>query len=375
VPRLVLLLAVALSGCVCLPILGGPPPRDDEAAPVANLEDLADLRGIVHCHSKLSHDCSGEFEDVADAAAETSCSFVCFTDHLRHRNEVKDEPSGRIHGVLVLPGAELNCNGGSLLAIGVAAGIDRNLEATKLVAQIRKLGGVAAIGHPEEWHLDNVADVDGCELFNLHAAALAASKAGLVFRFFFFPPRPFFSALIERQDEACAVYDALDSTRPLAAIGACDAHEAALVDTYHRVFRAATTHVLVPSSRTGERLEAQDVLKALAEGRSYAASELTQDATGFRFVARKADGSLAATLGGVAALESGLALEVALPAAGTITLLRDGAPALVVAKATKARFEPTVPGAYRVEATYDGKPWIWSSAIRLTPPPREAGGR
>ncbi len=366
------LLAASLAGCVCLPILGGPPPRDDDVA-LENLEGLADLRGIVHCHSKLSHDCSGEFEDVAAAAAETSCSFVAFTDHLRHREDVKDEPLGHVKGVLLMPGAELNMNGGSLLSIGVAAGLNRFLPDEALIAQVRSLGGVAAIAHPEEWQLGNVGDVDGCELENLHAGVVMENKLTLALRVLFFPPRPFFSSIVERQDRAAAVYDALARKRPLAAIGACDAHEAihplgplaGAIDSYRRVFRTATTHVLVPAERTGDALDRETVLSAIKAGRTYAASELTRDATGFRFVARGANGAVRATLGGVAYLASGVALEVTLPAPGRIALLRDGAPALVVEETTTARFEPRAPGAYRVEASRDGRPWIWSSALRI----------
>jgi hypothetical protein len=369
--RLAVSLVALLAGCVCLPILGGPPPRDDGVT-VESLEGLADLRGIVHCHSKLSHDCSGEFEDVAAAAAETSCSFVAFTDHLRHREDVKDEPQGHVKGVLLLPGAELNMNGGSLLSIGVAAGLNRFLPDEALIAQVRSLGGVAAIAHPEEWQLGDVADVDGCELENLHAGAVMENKLTLALRVLFYPPRPFFSSIVERQDRAAAVYDALAHKRPLAAIGACDAHEAihplgplaGAIDSYRRVFRTATTHILVASSKTGDALDRATVLDALREGRSYAASELTQDATGFRFVARGANG-VCATLGGIAQLASGVALEVTLPAEGKISLLRDGAPALVVEKGKAARFEPRARGAYRVEASFEGKPWIWSSALRI----------
>jgi hypothetical protein len=371
-----LVLALVGAGCVCLPILGGPAPRDDDHQE-ESLDGLVDLRGIVHCHSKLSHDSSGEFEDIAGAAAETSCSFVAFTDHLRHREVVKDEPSGRIGGVLLIPGAELNMNGGSLLAIGVAAGIDRNLSDVELIAQVRALGGVAAIGHPEEWHLENVVDVDGCELLNVHAAALAENKLTLLLRVFFYPPRPFFSSIIERQDRAAAVYDAVSLDRPVAAIGACDAHEAihplgplaGAIDSYRRLFRTATTHVLVPAGVAGTALARpltkDDVLSALRRGRSYAASELTQDATGFRFVARDPGGSVLATLGGTAALVSGLALDVALPVAGRIALLRNGAEVKVAAEARSLHFVPRVPGTYRVEASYDGRPWIWSSGLRL----------
>ena len=47
-----------------------------------------------------------------------------------------------------------------------------------------------------------------------------------------------------------------------------------------------------------------------------------------------------------------------------LVLLRDGADVLVVVAAS-ARFEPRARGAYRVEASYKGRPWIWSSALRV----------
>jgi hypothetical protein len=367
--RLAALLASTLStGCVLLPILGGPPPRED-GPPLAAALDLEDLRGIVHCHSLLSHDCSGEFESIADAAAETSCSFVALCDHLRGREKILDEPDGRVNGVLLIPGAELNMNGGSLLSIGAAAGIDRKLEDAALVADVRAHGGIAAIGHPEEVRLEHLVDVDGCELENVHAAVTAENKLTLGLRVIFYPPRPFFSSILERQPRAAAVYDALAREHPLAAIGACDAHEAirplgplaGAVDSYRRLFRTATTHILTPP---GAALTKADVLSAMKQGRTYGASELTQDATGFSFVARSGE-TIVATLGGSASIASGVVLEARLPAAGGITILRDGADTVVVKEGTSARWAPVVPGAYRVEATYDGKPWIWSSAIRV----------
>src|SRR5581483_6452355 len=134
------------SGCVLLPVLGGPPPRDDDAVGSSELcEGFADLRGVVHVHSKLSHDSSGQFEAIADAAAETSCSFVILCDHLHGGPTSEDGPDGRVGDVLFLPGAELNANGGSLLALGVRAGVDPRAGDVALVAQIRARGGLAAI--------------------------------------------------------------------------------------------------------------------------------------------------------------------------------------------------------------------------------------
>lgn len=375
-----------LEGCVVLPILGGPPPREDDVPPVANLEGLADVRGLVHVHSLLSHDSKGTFEAIADAAVETSCSFVILCDHLKGQTATEEGPDGRVGGVLFLPGAELNMNGGSLLALGVRAGIDPRLLDAPLVAAIRARGGLAAIGHPESVRLEGLVDVDGCELENVHADTTDENKLTLGLRALFFPPRPFFSSVLDLQVRAGIVYDSFARERPLAAIGACDAHEAirplgplaGAVDSYRRLFRTATTHVWVPLARTGETLAKADVLEAIRAGRTYAASELTRDATGFRFVARDAQGNAVALPGGAAPLAPGLALEVALPGPGTIVLLRDGADTLVLpegdeAGAATARFVPVLPGAYRVLATTGDRPWIWSSAIRITTLPSRKG--
>ncbi|MBI3726506.1 hypothetical protein HY251_21490 [bacterium] len=363
---------LATTGCVCLPVLSGPAPRDGGAA-LGSASGLVDLRGIVHCHSLLSHDSSGTFESIAEAAAETSCSFVVLTDHLQGLVPSDEGPDERISGVLFVPGAELNMNGGSLLSIGARKGLDPRLIDAELVRAIRERGGLAAIAHPESIRLEGTLDVDGCELENVHASTTAETKLTLALRAIFYPPRPFFSSIVERDARAAAVYDAFARTRPLAAIGACDAHEAirplgplaGAVDSYRRLFRCATTHVLLSSSASTAAFTKAELLQAIAQGRTYAACELMQDATGFRFVARDRSGAVRATLGGSVPLEPGLVLEVALPRSGGIVILRDGAPTLVVKDGETARWEPVVPGAYRVEATFSGRPWIWSSAIRV----------
>jgi hypothetical protein len=373
-PLLAAAACALLGGCVLLPVLGGPPPRDDDASPALALEGFEDVRGLVHVHSVQSHDSSGTFEAIADAAAETSAAFVVLCDHLRGGPAADDGPDGRVHDVLFVPGAELNRNGGSLLVLGIRKGVDPRVGDAPLVGAIRERGGLAGVGHPESIRLEGLVDADACELLNIHACAVEEGRFALFFRSFFLPPRPFFSSFVSRLPGAAAVYDALARTRPLAALGSCDAHEAirplgplaGAVDSYRRLFRAATTHVWVPAARAGPSLSKGDVLDAIREGRTYAASELTQDATGFRFVARGSSGAVRALPGGSVPLAAGDALEVAVPVPADITILRDGAVTLVARDARAARWIPLAAGAYRVEATFEGRPWIFSSAIRVT---------
>jgi hypothetical protein len=361
-----------LSGCVVLPIFGGPPPVGESNKPSLVVRDgvgsFETVRGLVHCHSKLSHDCKGEFEDIAAAANEDRVAFVILCDHLKGIG-AEDGPDGEIDGVLFIPGAEINSDGGgSLLSLGARKGVITHGTDAQVIASIRSQGGLVGIAHPEEEIVAGVDDPDGVELMNLHADVNDENKFSLFWRALFFPPKCFFRSIIDRQAQAAVVYDAYARKHALAALGSCDAHEAirplgplaGAIDSYRRVFRAAATHVLLPSR---EKLSKKLVIDALRAGRSYAACEIDRDASDFRFEAWK-DGNVVARLGDWA--ELGVELEAEAPSGTcTLTLLRDGAPVARAENATELKYAPTLAGAYRVEATLDGKPWVATSAIRV----------
>jgi hypothetical protein len=63
------LLVVGPTSCVLLPTLGGPPPVADDELPGPQVAGpLVDLRGVIHCHSRLSHDSRGEPEEIEGSA-------------------------------------------------------------------------------------------------------------------------------------------------------------------------------------------------------------------------------------------------------------------------------------------------------------------
>jgi hypothetical protein len=336
---------------VALPIFGGPPPPADPPYHGPRTEmNSWDVRGLVHCHSKLSHDCKGEFEDIAAAAKEDGVQFVILCDHLKGIGN-EDGPDGEIDGVLFIPGAEINSDGGgSLLSLGARKGVITHGTDAQVIASIRSQGGLVGIAHPEEEIVAGVDDPDAVELMNLHADVNDENKFSLFWRVLFFPPKCFFRSIIDRQAQAAVVYDAYANKHALAALGSCDAHEAirplgplaGAIDSYRRVFRCATTHVLLPPHAS---LTKKTVLDALRDGRSYAACEIDADASGFQF------------------LQRGREIEVAATFPCTLTLLRDGAPVARAENATELKYAPTLPGAYRAEATLDGKPWVATSAI------------
>lgn len=366
---ILLALAASASGCVLLPSLGGPPPREGEAPIPAPWPGLVDLRGIVHCHSLQSHDSRGTFAEIAAAASEVGARFVILTDHLRAPTE-DPGPDGLVAGVRFIPGVERRSrSGGSLLVLGARAGIDPGLADAEAALQARAQGALVAIGHPEQAAGGGLARPDGVELMNLHADVQDECYPWLLLRALVLPPGAFFAGVVSRQAAAAAVYDQHAPEGPLAALGGCDAHEAVrllgplggAVDSYRRVFRCATTHVLVADDSRAA------ILAALRAGRSYAACELERDATGFRVVARR-DLEPVGTLGDEVTLAPGLELLVEAPAPCRLTVLCDGATAHR-ACGTGLVLPLTRPGAYRVEAELAGIPWVATSAIRVVRAP------
>lgn len=373
--RLAALAALLTSGCVLLPTLGGPVPGSERDPPtdVADLgsrsgSELLDVRGVVHCHSLLSHDSRGEFEDIAAAANAVGCRFVLLTDHLEAPLE-DDGPDGLVDGVLFLPGFEARSRlGASFLGLGVRARVDGKAGDAAIASQVVARGGLCGLGHPEK-RAAPAPWADAVELMNVHADMTDQSRLRVALRALALPPGAFFRGLLDPQVRAAHVYDATTRLRlarglgPPAALGACDAHEAirllgplgGAVDSYERVLRLATTHVLA------ERVDRAGILDALRRGRSYAACELDRSASGLRVEVRRG-AEVVGRLGDVVPWSPGLVLVVEAPAPASLVLRREGSPC---ARASGARLEHPLaaPGAYRVEADLEGVPWVRTGAV------------
>lgn len=112
-------LSATLPGCVLSPTIRGAPPElgPPPAADVRG-EKLLDLRGVVHCHSSLSHDSEGQIGDIARAASRAGLRFVAMTDHYTPR-AIREGFRGEREGVVFFVGAEVSRDRGSILAIGL----------------------------------------------------------------------------------------------------------------------------------------------------------------------------------------------------------------------------------------------------------------
>jgi hypothetical protein len=145
----------------------------------------------------------------------------------------------------------------------------------------------------------------------------------------------------------------------LALLCSADAHG---YPSYRAAFEAFSMHVPVTPSGDGAA-DARAVLAALLDGRAACVFDGVAPAAGIR-LAPAPDGR-------------GLELHVSAPelSRGSFVLLQDGLP--VASRTPAAREgEAVIPfaceggarcrtGDYRVEATWDGRPWIFTNPIRI----------
>ncbi len=282
----------------------------------------------------------------------------------------------------------------------------------EVLAGLRDAGALIWVAHTEEKTPEWLRRVepDGLELYNLHANVdprIRTESLGL-------EAAPFLPDLLEFTRAAArlapdlAVMTFLDPNRValarwdellaegtrVAASGGCDAHENALgmeltdgerADSYRRMMSWITNHVLADSRSVA------DVEAALGAGRNAAVVEVFGTPVGFDFhAAMDADtwemgdsAPLGSTLVvGVPRVDAGHPQDPA-PSISARLLRATAGGAVEVARATEGelRFEPSEPGAYRVEvrivphhtAPFLGSlarlvrelPWVHSNAIHV----------
>ncbi len=281
--------ALALSACAALPWSSG----SNRATGVPAEHGLIDLRGVVHVHTRVSHDSRGSIGEVIDAAHGAGVAWVAFTEHTRHASLVP--ASGVIEGVILIPGWEIGVLGGSILALGITDASQLPRAPGALVDEIHARGGAAFVGHLERSSLADpirfgAAAPDGIEIANLHAIAnevgvrLALAElllpAPLALRQLMRTP----SGNLERWARlpgAPAIVGGVDAHAKFRALGSLGG----TLDRYRDLFRLLTTHVLV------RERSAPAILEALRQGRSYVAFEglavvdrfeVVREATGVR---------------------------------------------------------------------------------------------
>lgn len=365
------LLSLSLPGCAAfttvLPSLppGPHPPRAVAGTP------FVDCKGIVHCHSHLSHDSDGTLEQIAAACRDAHVDFVVMTDHQTDAS-IRDGVRGMVGDTLFLVGAEVRSPVGTLVCFPLHTPLRRFQHPALLAKEAAAQGGLAFAAHCELWRAPlAVPGLAGAEIVNLHAGAVDAAKLGTLATALFLPMRLLCERICRRDGAVLAAYDqALAERHPFTPIGGDDAHAnirvfgplGGTIADYREVFLTLSTHALV------ERLDERSLVDAFAAGRTYVSFDIFGEGAGFDFRAVDPAGGVHVA-GATVVAAPGLALQITTPAVGRIRLLRDG-------REVHARTSRTMtvrdlePGVHRVEVrTENDEPWLFSGSIRVVAAP------
>lgn len=329
---------------------------------------LKAYRIAFHCHSLLSHDSRGSFEEIADAARKVGVDGVILTDHYRPGNMARTPPPA-VNGVLFIPGIETRAMGGSMLAFGFANDFDGGLPKAEIARHVETEGGLVVAGHCEQITRWGEIPIDGFEIYNLHAEFSRKSRLAVVWRFFLLFPDAFFESSITFPGDNLLAWDRLllGGERVFPLLGG-DAHAnvrilgplGGVMGTYPEVLRLFSNHVLAPDLRQ------ESILEALRHGRVYCVFDYLGDATGFSVSYGPSQVSTCpgsrAILGDRVAFNPGHTLAIELPREARLRVIRSG---VVHREVVGTRFLEALPGPgiYRIEVYLGGDLWILSAPL------------
>ena len=354
------------SACSALTTMfAAPALQRDGPRPTLAGTPLRDWKGVVHCHSYLSHDSDGTVAEIVAAAHAARVDFVMMTDHQTDAS-IRDGVRGRVDGVLFVVGAEVRTPQGTVMAFPLHTPLRRWQSAGALVAEAGRQGAVTFLCHAENTRAWDVDGICGVEIVNLHAGALAADRLEMLLWGFLLPLRATFGLLCQRNLEVFAGWDRqLGRRHPFTPVGGNDAHAnvrifgpfGGTIGTYREVFLTLSTHVLA------ERLDEASLVEALRAGRTYVCFDLFGEGAGFDFHAEA--GLAVSPVGATVTASAALRLVARAPRPGRMRLLCDGVVCREVDGSALDLSDPA-PGVYRIEVmTSSGAPWIFSSSIRV----------
>lgn len=195
-------------------------PGDYSATPRApNARGFLDRKGLVHAHSVNSHDaCDGNprpngvpdpvcLAELKKAFCATKLDFSFMTEHSESLNDIDfrdvllsetyvERGGAPVAGwsacegsdpVMVLAGGEYGSPIGPLMPVGIERHIGPTAQERQAayggqtadaINQVKSIGGVSLVAHTEDWTVENLTTLplDGFEMFNLHANAIAGAS-------------------------------------------------------------------------------------------------------------------------------------------------------------------------------------------------------
>jgi len=129
----------------------------------------------LHTHSSLSHDGRDPIELLLEQARAVGLDALAVTDHDELEASLRAAELAPDYGLVGIPGMEVTCEAGHVLALGITEAIPPGLSFATTLDRIREQGGLAVVPHPfqESRHgvLDKIskaelATADAIEVYN-----------------------------------------------------------------------------------------------------------------------------------------------------------------------------------------------------------------
>lgn len=369
--RLLLAALLALTGCSAVTGTRRTvfTPTEGPAVPLVTDPGYKDYVGVIHIHTRYS-DGAGTYEDLARVANAQGLDYLIVTDH-NTLQPLRDGKQGWHGTTLILVGMEISTRAGHYLAVNVSQDIDRShLNAQEIINEVARQGGLGFIAHPyfkkRRWTDWTVKGFTGIEAYNVAHDTLDENKLRLALWTLTAPAEPFYLSLIDRPYDPLMKWDEMIAQHGrVVGIGSSDAHEFRVLGLkfapYEIMFQLIRTHLLIPA----DTLTDQGLYDALRKGHAYLSIELLGEAKGFTFEADNGERTLG-IMGDRVSLVPGLALTASAPTSSQFVLFKDGRP--VASKTTQRwRVPIAASGVYRIEVSRNGKPWIFSNPMYVTP--------
>jgi len=379
-----------------------------------------EFRGVMHAHSALSHDSIASLTEITEAMKELDYNFIFLSDHfVDGKADYYLGWKGKYKGILFVHGYEAQAG---FMPWGVPQDTIFNStdDPAELAQRINALGGVIFIAHPEEPRPWDIPELNGMEIYNIHADMkdedLRELAPDIAFSIWSYPEQTL-RLIFDRPTENLARWDEMNKTRKFVGIAANDCHQnvgirgfytpndtlllrdtghndrvtaeyklnfftrLALrlafgkldpddseqqlfrfeIDPYARTAGYLATHILA------RELTEESLIESLRVGRVYVGFDMIADARGFVFMIESPNNQ--AVMGESIPLEPGLELWTASPYPCRFTVMRNGVQ-LAQETALSLKLELHDPGKYRIEAELrildEWTPWVYTNPIEVT---------
>lgn len=345
-----------------------------------------DYCGVLHIHTRHS-DGSGTVKKIIKAAEKSDLDYMVITDH-NTLQAMEDGMEGWYHDLLVLVGEEIGEYYKShYLAFGISDVItpSDHQDIEVYIEAVKRQGGIGFVAHPNGLNIPtldlrlspckdlNLPDYTGLEIWS-YMPDWAENVSRFNIPYYYLRPEMAIDGpppkLLRRWDQLCL-------KRRVVGIGGADAHASHLSSfnflkflSYRRAFRGIRTHLITYSPLVSDLDKSKKIIySALEAGHCFFAHDFLSDSTGFSFTATT-DEPQELLMGDEVSLKSGaekiaLRLEVKSPKNAAIRLLCNGQLIEEVANTRNMKWGVSKKGGYRVEAYYNGKPWVFTNPIYL----------